>query len=1154
MKFSFRFPALSAMVLFALLFLELSSSGYAQVKNEKTLLWRISGKHSQTSYLFGTMHLTDKRLFNFTDSVYQAIEKSAGFAMEVNPDEAAAFYVTKMFDQLKDGKKLKDVISEKAFSKYEKSLSKKFNKDAEDITTNDLLKEKNKWMSEYIKKGEMPTILDAYLYNIAKRQGKWVGGIEDLIDQTGIVDGLVDQTDLDGIFAGDQGEVNAGLEEMIRLYSNQDIDAIQAFGNEYDRMDLQLIKRNIKMTRRMDSLSSIRTMFFAVGAAHLAGDSGVISLLRKAGYTVSPVVSVKKIQPDSYTYKEVPLQWSSIKDKKGLYEVEMPGQPTSLKLYGIIDMEFLFDISSYSYYNTMAVIGTNEVQNKDSMYRVVANKMFKTKKDIPGTDILVNGIKGKEYVGKIDDANARVWFLVQNRTLFMVMASALKKENLYSKDAEKFLHSFSIKTTTPTDVSPERFTDTAWGISFISPVSISANEDLTKRLSQPSLNIQTHVGVDVKNGSYIFLFSKKPVAGAYFDSDRVTLDEITEGLEKKYGKLSVENKIVQGYNAQSIKAKDTLNKVHMRGLNVARGNQVYSLMVMGDSLQINDSVYNQMFQSISFLPLRKPIWRTETSDKWKFTARIPAPYQLPAMESETDDRAISYDSVSGTSYSFVIDTIKRYTWAASDTAYLEKAVNVYVKTNDSSLKKTILRNNSQLSFEQLFLKDNASTVVRIKAILHGNLLYILYSSGESGILKSAAVDSLYAGFTLNSKPVDFDISASKTALMLKDMESVDSATRANSYEALDKTNVSRKDLPLLHAALFRSFGKMYTYDDDSTAANKEISKVLKAFSEPSTVSYIESNFANLKGHSAHQGLALDLLAGIHTREGYSAMLKLLQSTRLKRKLPYGFRRELTDSLALSASFYPQFAVLIKDTVLGPEIANLTMNLLDSSLLKPGDIKAYEKDFISLSQMLLPGIKELKNYENDYNIEQMVKLLDLYNTEASMKALGSYLPIKDKWLQLEVASILFKKNRPVPVSVLNSLAADKEFRLGLYEKLKSANKQKLFPAAYRTQKHFSESAMLQSASDEDSPSTIKFLSQKTEAIDGKKYRFYLYEIIFEGEEEPASYLGIAGGYDLQGKNPEPIKELTGIYWKEDFDPGKISQQFKSFLASENESTE
>src|SRR6478752_2807120 len=53
-----------------------------------TLLWRISGNGLQKpSYLYGTMHLTDERIFNIGDSMYKAIENSEGFAIEVNPDD-----------------------------------------------------------------------------------------------------------------------------------------------------------------------------------------------------------------------------------------------------------------------------------------------------------------------------------------------------------------------------------------------------------------------------------------------------------------------------------------------------------------------------------------------------------------------------------------------------------------------------------------------------------------------------------------------------------------------------------------------------------------------------------------------------------------------------------------------------------------------------------------------------------------------------------------------------------------------------------------------------------------------------------------------------------------------------------------------------------
>jgi uncharacterized protein YbaP (TraB family) len=39
----------------------------------------------------------------------------------------------------------------------------------------------------------------------------------------------------------------------------------------------------------MEEAMKAQPAFFAVGAGHLAGDKGVINLLRKQGYTVTPV-------------------------------------------------------------------------------------------------------------------------------------------------------------------------------------------------------------------------------------------------------------------------------------------------------------------------------------------------------------------------------------------------------------------------------------------------------------------------------------------------------------------------------------------------------------------------------------------------------------------------------------------------------------------------------------------------------------------------------------------------------------------------------------------------------------------------------------------------------------------------------------------------
>jgi len=97
-------------------FLILSLASLSQTAQPKTLLWRISGHGLQKpSYLYGTMHLNDKRLFMFGDSVYQAIEQSEGLAIEVNPDEMGAYYINQLFDQLENSKKLADILKDKDY-------------------------------------------------------------------------------------------------------------------------------------------------------------------------------------------------------------------------------------------------------------------------------------------------------------------------------------------------------------------------------------------------------------------------------------------------------------------------------------------------------------------------------------------------------------------------------------------------------------------------------------------------------------------------------------------------------------------------------------------------------------------------------------------------------------------------------------------------------------------------------------------------------------------------------------------------------------------------------------------------------------------------------------------------------------------------------
>jgi len=69
---------------------------------------------------------------------------------------------------------------------------------------------------------------------------------------------------------------------MLRMASEEGMPA---------NMDDSLINnRNAKMAKGFEKSARKRTTFCAVGAAHLAGEKGVLALLRKKGFTVEPVL------------------------------------------------------------------------------------------------------------------------------------------------------------------------------------------------------------------------------------------------------------------------------------------------------------------------------------------------------------------------------------------------------------------------------------------------------------------------------------------------------------------------------------------------------------------------------------------------------------------------------------------------------------------------------------------------------------------------------------------------------------------------------------------------------------------------------------------------------------------------------------------------
>ena len=120
-------------------------------------------------------------------------------------------------------------------------------------------------------------------------------GLESVADQIGVFDAIDEKTQYEWLikYITEPEEATEELADMMALYKKEDLTALLAKINEspeYQGLEDQLLyDRNENWIPKMVAAAKEKPTFFAVGAGHLAADRGVIALLKKEGYTVTPI-------------------------------------------------------------------------------------------------------------------------------------------------------------------------------------------------------------------------------------------------------------------------------------------------------------------------------------------------------------------------------------------------------------------------------------------------------------------------------------------------------------------------------------------------------------------------------------------------------------------------------------------------------------------------------------------------------------------------------------------------------------------------------------------------------------------------------------------------------------------------------------------------
>jgi uncharacterized protein len=262
---------------------------------EKALLWKISGNGlTQPSYLFGTIHATCDATLDA--ATLKALEETKQLYLEIDMDDTM-LQMQMMQDMImKNGVTISSLVSEEEFVVIDEFLQKYIGMSAKMINTF-----KPFMLSSML----LPKLLDCEfqsvemeLMKVTKAQNEEVYGLETIGDQLQVFDKIPYQDQVNELLKtakSDLSKEKAEMKKIMDVYKTKDIEKMLVVMDESDNTisadnkDVLLVNRNRNWIPVIEKVIKSTPTFFGVGAAHLAGDDGVIKLLRKQGYKVEAV-------------------------------------------------------------------------------------------------------------------------------------------------------------------------------------------------------------------------------------------------------------------------------------------------------------------------------------------------------------------------------------------------------------------------------------------------------------------------------------------------------------------------------------------------------------------------------------------------------------------------------------------------------------------------------------------------------------------------------------------------------------------------------------------------------------------------------------------------------------------------------------------------
>ncbi len=1088
-----------------LAFLCLSFVLKAQDRN--SLLWEISGNGlNESSYLYGTMHVSKKIAFRLDDVFFEALQSSEIVALESDPDtwldneihrspdgydsgfDSKGFYRNAF---LLEAPEIKEIAAYLAF---------------DDRLINNILYRTN----EYAQNFEEETYLDMFIYQAGAKFDKTIVALENLEESSTLVarasmNAMKNKPD-EWLQKKMQGQdLNYLMQNAYRERNIDLLDSIdRAMYTDYYRKNMLYI-RNENMTESLDSVMQNGKVFAGIGAAHLPGSHGVIQLLKNKGYSVLPLVSgsttkgrqlkqefEKKIRP-------TPLSEQSPEDLS--FKLLLPN-----KLYPVAENKTTVyvspDLANGSYVMVNRIPTYSFLREVSFALGDIENLLFE---NIPGeiirTDrIMRSGVEGIDIINKLKNGDFQRYqiFIKPLEILIFKMSGEGKYVLDYS---DRIFDSLSFRSASAERISLR---------SAYEDFDISMPGDYT--FYNPSrFGLRMIEAYQPTSEAYFFLRRASLNDLKYLEEDQFELQQIQKRF---YQELDLEGEFDDAEN-KSLRSQAVFDHEEGRILylkTILNRGDYYLLGALScqkaeadtffDSFTLKPEAYPEAFEKIRDTALLfttispvKPKRFVENSNGYfrrQSKTKSYNPYTKKTFYQNKNSEAISVEFNKGHDLLAFpnIDSL----WSLRKNQYRKKKFQI--------LDEKILEKNNEVQELQFIASDSMSTRgILVKNVVKGGVLYELKAIVDTSETPSKFVSDFFNNFepldTIVGKPLVKD----KTKEFFDALRRNDSIVyKGYRFPYFDQSHIDSLEFYIAG----------FEYDQETRHIQSHLIQKLGNFETEDSWEFFRDFYQRCYGNSMAQ---VKILQSLSKHSSDHASLLLLEL--MAQDLPL-----VSNAKDISRIFKPYKKDLETAKILFPElldfsnvqeykleIFSLLAELKSNGLIKSSSYKKH------VDQLLADARIQLKRHiarEGNVHIQRSSHYLSRRNTTALLEDYAILLhpykkskevqrfftrlkEVKSPELRVTLVGLTVLEKNEMPRQLIDSLAGDINSRILLFERLSSMDKTNMFPSLYRVQEALAESAVFEDRSFIASKDEVFYLGTKTLKLDDKLFLGYYFKV-------------------------------------------------------------